>query len=405
MKSKFPAHFRPSDDDFKKIWSDCIFAVDANVLLNLYRYSTETRTLLESTLNGLQDRLFMPNQAAKEFLKNRLIVTASQADEYTKAIRLINDLSQQLANKKKHPFLPDKNLPEFSDQVTKVVDQLEKQKNVLLDRLINDEILEFVSSLFENKTGNPYDENQLKELAIEGGKRYENEIPPGYKDIKKDASGDPYRKYGDLLVWKQIIDEAKLKKKSIVFITDDKKEDWWLEQSGRTISPRTELREEFISEVGNDFWMYTVDRFIEEAGRVSNTVISENLIAEIIQVSNEAKEQRIYSYIPQSLKPITRDLMLEKLEASEKWVTQNNREFIGLTSFVRNYLGQQGFDYSSSFDLIHQLEEQGLIELYDYHSADYERPVKAIRRITEDTYVNRPLHDLKNIIDKSSSKI
>lgn len=401
MRSKFPAHFRPSDDDFKKIWSNCIFAVDANVLLNLYRYSTETRTLLENTLNALRDRLFMPNQAAKEFLKNRLVVTASQAEEYSKAIRLINDLSQQLANKKKHPFLPEENLPEFSDQVSKVVEQLEKQKNALLERLINDEILEFVSSLFENKTGNPYDEAQLKELAIEGDKRYENEIPPGYKDIKKDALGDPYRKFGDLLVWKQIIDEAKLKKKSIVFITDDKKEDWWLEQSGRTISPRTELREEFISEVGNDFWMYTVDRFIEEAGRVSNTVISRNVIAEIIQVSNEAKEQRMYSYIPHSLKPITRDLMLEKLEASEKWVTQNNREFIGLTSFVRNYLGQQGFDYSSSWDLIHQLEDEGLIELYDHHNADYERPVKAIRRITEEPYSNRPLQDLKILMDKA----
>ena len=30
-----------------------------------------------------------------------------------------------------------------------------------------------------------------------------------YKDGKKDASGDPYRKFGDLIVWKQIIAKAK----------------------------------------------------------------------------------------------------------------------------------------------------------------------------------------------------
>lgn len=87
MRSMFPGQFRPSNDQFKALWAECIFAVDANVILNLYRYSPETRRELERTLESVKERLFVPHQAAKEFLKNRLGVTVGQAEEYTKAIK------------------------------------------------------------------------------------------------------------------------------------------------------------------------------------------------------------------------------------------------------------------------------------------------------------------------------
>lgn len=403
MKTQFPAHFRPTPEDLTNLWSHCIFAVDANVLLNLYRYSPETRAQLENTLTNLKDRLFIPNQAAKEFLKNRLIVTAGQAEEYSKAIKTINDLSATLANKKKHPFLPDDELPQFTSQVSNVVELLQKQKSTLLERLTNDEILEFVSATFDAKTGNSYQEVELKKIANEGEYRYQNEIPPGYKDSKKDMLGDPYRMYGDLIVWKQIIEEAKKQTKPVIFITDDKKEDWWLEQSGRTISPRTELREEFISEVKSDFWMYTVDKFIEEAARSTNTKISDQVIAEIIQVSNEANEQRMFAYNLPPLKTITKEVLLDKLDYSEKWAIQNNMKFIGLASFVKNYLGHMGYEYASSYSLIRELEAEGLIEIYDHNDAGFERPVSAIRKPLKDVYKNRPLESLKGLLEQTSN--
>lgn len=47
MRTMFPGHFRPNEEDFQALWADCMFAVDANVLLNLYRYSPDTRAALE----------------------------------------------------------------------------------------------------------------------------------------------------------------------------------------------------------------------------------------------------------------------------------------------------------------------------------------------------------------------
>lgn len=382
MRSMFPGQFRPTSAELNVLWGDCLFVVDANVLLNLYRYSTDTRRELERALHSVRERVFLPHQAAKEFLKNRLSVTAGQAQEYTKAINSINDLTSIISNKKKHPFLPDSELPKFIEQAKASVEHLQVQQTALLDRMTNDEILDFVQVLFNGKTGNPFDEATMIALATEGEIRYQNDVPPGYKDGKKDASGDPYRKFGDLIVWKQLIVEAKNTQKPVVFVTDDKKEDWWLDQSGRTIGPRTELREEFIAEVKKDFWMYTVDKFIEEAARISNTAVSEQVIAEIIEVRQEVKAERIADDARMhSFKSISREEFLDRLASSERWAAESGDGFLGLVSYVKNYLGHAGFDYASSFDMIRQLEEQGLIEVYDHQGAGHERSVRAIRLV------------------------
>jgi hypothetical protein len=205
-------------------------------------------------------------------------------------------------------------------------------------------------------------------------------------------------------VWKQLIAKAKHDSKPVIFVTDDKKEDWWLEQSGRTIGPRTELREEFIAEVQQDFWMYTVDKFIEEAARTSNTHVSEKVIAEIIEVRQEAKAERfaesdrVYPF-----KSISREEMLERLTASERWAQENSQGFLGLVSYVKNYLGHAGFDYSASFDMIRQLQDEGLLEVYEHQGEGHERSVRAIRLIHPGQYANRPLQKLGEILRTESS--
>lgn len=185
MRDKFPGHFRPSSEEFQALWRGCLFAVDANVLLNLYHYSAETRKALEDALQSVADQLFLPHQAAREFLDNRLGVTAGQVDEYAKAITKIKEISDNLASTKKHPFLVEQELIDFSNLVPKLLQQLEKQRQAISSRLSNDEILDFVSTTFDAKTGPGYDEEQLQTIAKEGDARYQNETPPGYKDGKK----------------------------------------------------------------------------------------------------------------------------------------------------------------------------------------------------------------------------
>ena len=64
------------------------------------------------------------------------------------------------------------------------------------------------------------------------------------------------RKLGDFIVWKQMITFAKdTELKALVFVTNDKKEDWWLKApsgSETAKSPRPELIEEISREAELD---------------------------------------------------------------------------------------------------------------------------------------------------------
>lgn len=403
MRSIFPGYFRPTDVGYKALWKDGIFAVDANVILNLYRYSTETRKQLEATLSAVKTRLFIPHQAAREFLRNRLSVTAGQADEYTKAINRINELAATLSDRKKHPYLEEAELPRFTETVERLREQLDGQRTALLGRLSNDEILEFVESVFESRTGRPFDDAALAALAAEGERRYEARTPPGFKDAKKDESGDQHRRYGDLILWKQIIAYAKEQQKPVVFVTDDSKEDWWLEQSGRTIGPRTELREEFIAEVQQDFWMYTVDKFVEEAARITQTQVSEQVIAEIKEVREEAHTDRLaYPGRQTRFREITRDEMLQALDISERWAEEHSEGWLAFHHFVQDVLGGEGFDHSTAYNVLRDLEREGLVETYARQGPGHARPIKAVRIIRPDAYSNKPLEGLKSLLQQGS---
>lgn len=106
-------------------------------------------------------------------------------------------------------------------------------------------------------------------------------IPPGFKDNSKNIN-----KYGDLIIWKELIKKAKFENKSFILIIDDLKEDWWLRLQGKTISPRQELSQELYNDTQQLFYLYTPDRFLEFAGK------SENVKQETI---NEVREIRIES--------------------------------------------------------------------------------------------------------------
>ena len=99
----------------------------------------------------------------------------------------------------------------------------------------------------------------MKPIIDEGEKRYNKFIPPGFRDANKEDVADNTRKYGDLLIWKQLMYKALSEKKGIIFVCDDRKDDWWLEFRGKRIGPRPELIKEFKNVTENDFYMYSSD--------------------------------------------------------------------------------------------------------------------------------------------------
>jgi hypothetical protein len=100
--------------------------------------------------------------------------------------------------------------------------------------------------------------------------------------------------FGDLVLWKQLLEWSKLKKiKAIIFITADNKEDWWHRVSGKTIGPRPELVSEISQFSGvKRFWMYSFSEFGKNAKIYVNARLSEDSLKEISRVATELPHRR-----------------------------------------------------------------------------------------------------------------
>ena len=126
----------------------------------------------------------------------------------------------------------------------------------------------------------------MQDVYREGARRFENRIPPGFKDQKKP---EPDR-YGDLIVWKQILDEAEKRKTATILVTSETHDDWWWMEDGKRLGPHYLLVKEFRDRVARPFYMYPPDRFMEESNIRLKRGISARAIEEVSEVQKaEAK--------------------------------------------------------------------------------------------------------------------
>ena len=270
MRDLFRGYYQPTAAELAEIWQDCIFSFDANVLLNFYCYTPETRQIFFQILHQLQNRIWLPYQAAYEYQKNRILVIANHLKAYEDLERVLNKKLQELRfalfpEYKCHPFINSQQiLDNFELTIEETKSQLRIAKSLHPNYLEFDEIRELLSDLFQGKVGQAYSEEELEDIYQKAEKRFSYKQPPGYKDAHKPVP----RSYGDVVLWFQLIDYAKVQQKPIIFVTDDNKEDWWVKYEGKSLEPRPDLIQEILSAVGGEsfqFYMYHSDSFINYA--------------------------------------------------------------------------------------------------------------------------------------------
>ena len=291
MRNSFPGQVANDPERLQELWGVALIALDANVLLNLYRYSDSTRAALINVLELLKDRVWITNQVAKEYFSNRLKVIGDQAKLYDGSIAELEKLRSGFENQKQHPFIGSETLAGFVESFDKVVDELKLNKEIHDRRIYEDDIKDKLGDLFEGRVGASYEVARLEEIIIEGASRYKQKIPPGFKDSSKGGDGvslsDRCAPYGDYIGWLQLMDKSKDQEIGIIYVTGDVKEDWWLKQSGKTIGPLPELIEEFMSVTSNSFYMYQPDRFLEYANSFLHQEASPDAVQEIREVRLE----------------------------------------------------------------------------------------------------------------------
>jgi PIN like domain len=247
LRSLYPdagATFEFAQASLEDIKDDSIIVLDANVLLLPYRLGATSLEEIKKRFDVLAkaDRIFLPAQAVREFLKHR-------ANRIRDVLRdLGNQASQiQVVADRRIGFLESddgyKELIELSQKIKELKNSSLKVISQIGDRLRHGIGSDPVSSAYREifvgrviELDDSINDDQLKEEMFW---RYRHSIPPGYKDKNKPDDGA-----GDFLIWKTILQIASSRQAHCIFVTEDAKSDWWVQSEG-VFQPRLELVEEY----------------------------------------------------------------------------------------------------------------------------------------------------------------
>lgn len=362
MRENFFGYIPYREKDFKELWKDATFVFDTNILLNFYRYPNDIKEQIFTRIEEVSDRIWIPHQTAKEFFNNRVKVIVEQENIYKNFKKNIRLSKQDDAIKKlRHSSLSTRKdemlnvLKECEEKLIKIIDE---EKNESL--INNDKILDRILKIFDGKLGEKINEEKYMKYTKEIDERYEKNIPPGYKDKDKDKdeNKDKDRKYGDAINWLEVIDFSKKNGKHIIYITDDKKEDWFEKRDDREIGPRKELLHEFFSKTGKKIYIYDTTMFLRGFDKYisSEDIIDEKDLAEINYINDYVNDDNLYNKcIKYKLKKsddyeidlrknlINRMIKSEnynrKLVAEEQGIKNLNESF-------KNYVSNQNVDYN-----------------------------------------------------------
>lgn len=294
MRDQFPGYFPPRPDEFAELWQDGLVVLDTNALLNLYRYSTSTRSDFLDILQELDDRVWIPNHVAFEFLRRRRDVIREQKNalaEIRKKVEAAHGTIVSEINRLQRLSAGadlEADAVQSRDQLLKSIDERQDEDRQRIAELVDDPILEKLDALVAGRVGEPYDESELEVLHEEIQKRYDENVPPGYADAKKNVPD----RYGDCIIWMQILDHAGATNSAVIFVTDDQKDDWWDRPHGETLGPRPELVHEFMAKVGKRVHLYRPERFMDEARERLNIAVSNASVAEAEKVSADRETDR-----------------------------------------------------------------------------------------------------------------
>ncbi|WP_354570546.1 PIN-like domain-containing protein [Glaciihabitans sp. UYNi722] len=246
--------------------------MDANVLLNVLRYTPSARKELLRVLAEVAERCFVPHQIAVEYNRNRVKVVADRHKE-------LQDIAEEVAGIKRsvrtvvngfknRSTLRSKDVPALEESVTDFLAALEnayedalQQYDLEPDRLVGT-IDEWTANLDVILTGHVAARPSAELLeadVLEAEKRHNESIAPGFKDQNK----------GDYLWWAETLRHPGLRGRALLVISDDTaKGDWVLEERGIGVGPHPVLIEDVMSAGGTDLVLLTTRDLLQLVGEV-----------------------------------------------------------------------------------------------------------------------------------------
>ncbi|MDL5022660.1 PIN-like domain-containing protein [Bacillus velezensis] len=351
MKQHFSGFYTPTEDEFKKIWTSGTFVFDANVLLNPYRFQTIAREVLLKAFSAVKDRIWIPYQVGLEYHFNMYEEIIKQKKAYEKlenkllkkVVELEDDYREHSA-RHAHLKLPEHLHKKYKDLIDEIVEDLNKQKTQHPDL---NKVKESMLTIFNSKIGNPLSKDKLEKIYTEGEERYPNKVPPGWRDTSQKKGQTKYYngiryqdEYGDLVMWKQIIEYANDEKVDVLLISDDNKEDWIKKEDGETIGPQPELIQEFQRETnGRQIYICNTRQFLNN---ILTYINIEDVTADDIKTAIESINQYIKK---------------EEIEKEERESSFEDFKILDKVKF-KEYLNRENKTFDEPFKMYLKLRNQ-----------------------------------------------
>lgn len=263
MRTSFREWYPATGDDIAGLWDEGLVVLDAGAMLGLYRMDQSGAKVVLELLDWLGDRVWVPNQAALEFHRNRLDVIGKQASAYgeirCELERFDENIRKQVA---RHSVLRSER---FVDEVKRKVTELSTMVSKLEAEhvwpgpgsLEDDAVLVALSKTLDGKVGLRLEVDD--EMRKQADQRMARKVPPGFHDS---GGGDDVP--GDLVIWWEIlrrISSGGPAQIGVLFVTEDMKDDWWRKQSGERLGPRPELTKEAHEAGAGVFWIQSLAAF------------------------------------------------------------------------------------------------------------------------------------------------
>ncbi len=311
MKTTFFDYYSPTPEQYEILWREALIVPDTNILLDLYRLPANAREEFLKVLELLQERLWIPYQVAIEYQKRRLDVISREKgsietllDKTKSSASQIKQNIENLEIDKRGLKIEAKPLIDELEKINvRLVEVIESIQDSQLDIAASDPVRDRLDTIFSGRVGpGPATQEDIDKLVQDGDSRYSYKIPPGFLDNEKDKNPNDagfihnhikyQRKFGDLILWRQLIDHVSTNNiKNVLIVTSDKKDDWWWKEHGKTIGPLPELTREMRQKASVElFWMYQSAQFLEHAKKYKKAQVSPEVVAELKETEAVASE-------------------------------------------------------------------------------------------------------------------
>lgn len=313
MKEKFYWAYKLTNEDILNFVENSVFFFDTNILDQLWQLNKETANEMLDLWEILKDKILITNHVAYEYhchlvknLANRLNAAISQYNSF----KNYQELRKKIISDKFINYLSAAEKTQIDNLIRKSFWELQKflsKKIVDFKNEFNDQELTLrISAFFSNSLINALTDEELINCKEELIHRAAKLIPPGYIDYKekikkrpKQASNeneesDPaaidINEAGDYIIWCEMKKWAKQNQKNIIFITNDKKEDWIWKEHNYYIGPRQELRKEFYEETnGQNFYLLNYYNFLYQCPEEGKEKV-QNILKELGKNNNEIND-------------------------------------------------------------------------------------------------------------------